>query len=80
MPNQEFAKVTVNGVPVDKPCPIAVGGGFVKSQSTNAGINLGKTIPVGNIKRFSLRFDSNQKNLIMALRVILGMHTGQGKV
>ena len=61
MPDQEQAKVTLSDVPVDKPCPIAVGGGFVKSQSTNVAINLGKTISVRNIKRFPLRFDSNSK-------------------
>lgn len=51
VPDQEHAKVTMNSVPVDKPCRIVVGGGFVKS-STNAGINLGNTILVGNIKKF----------------------------
>lgn len=57
----EHAKVAMNGVPVDKPCLIVAGGGFVKSRSINASINLGKTIPAGNIKRFPSRFDSNSK-------------------
>lgn len=48
VPDLEQARVAVSGVLMDKPCPIAAGGGLVKSWSVNVAINLGETLLVGN--------------------------------
>ena len=62
MPKSDPAKVVMSGKLVAKIFLIAVGGGSVKSRSINVDINLGETIPVGNKKRFPLRFNSNSNN------------------
>lgn len=62
MPKLEPAKVVMSGKPVAKIFPTAVGGGSVKSRSINVDINLGETTPVGNKKRFPLRFNLNSIN------------------
>ena len=51
----KHAKMVLSGLPVAKPCSLAVGGESVKSRSLNAGINLGETIPVGNKKKISIK-------------------------
>lgn len=71
MPDPEHAKMVLSGLPVAKPCPLAAGGESVKSQSLNAGINLGETIPVGNKKIFLLRFDSNLKDTSYGIGSVL---------
>ena len=62
MPKSEPAKVVMSGKLVAKIFLIAVGGGSVKSRSINVDINLGEAIPVGNKKRFPIRFNSNSNN------------------
>lgn len=71
MPDPEHAKMVLSGLRVAKPFPLAASGESVKSQSLNAGINLGETILVGNKKRFLLSFDSNLKDTSYGIGSVL---------
>ena len=51
--------MVLSEIPADKPCPMALGGGDVGSWCINVDFNLGEINPVGNKKRFPLRFSSN---------------------
>ena len=58
--NPEGEQMVLNKNPAGKPCPTALGrGGDVGSRCINVNFNLGEINPVGNKKRFPLRFSSN---------------------
>ena len=61
VPDPKHVMVVLSGILVNKPCSIAIGRGSVGYQSINVDINLGETMPVGNKKRFPLRFNLNSK-------------------
>ena len=57
--NPVIEQMMLSEIPANIPAPTALGGGEVSSRCINADLNLGEPNPVGNKKRFRLKFNSN---------------------